>query len=48
MELGGEEMEQTDKAERLRKQMEDILQPVMERLDRIEAELKELKEQQNK
>jgi len=41
-------MEQTDKAERLRKQMEDILQPVMERLDRIEAELKELKEQQNK
>jgi len=41
-------MDQSEKTERLRQQLETAMQPVLERLDRIEAELKELKEQQNK
>lgn len=41
-------MENKDKTERLRDELQKAMEPVMERLDRIESELKQLKEQQNK
>jgi uncharacterized protein (UPF0335 family) len=39
---------ENEKADRLKIMLEQALQPIVERLDRIEAELKALKEQDDK